>query len=93
MPPTPHHDVHPIRRTIALLLLLAAVIALLAAGWNQNHLADSIETSVRGWMEAGGYFPNIVHWQEMPRGGHFAAFEQPQLFVDNLRAWARVVDA
>ena len=40
------------------------------------------------WMEAGDY-PNIQHWTEQPKGGHFAAFEQPQLFVDDVRAWAR----
>jgi microsomal epoxide hydrolase len=34
---------------------------------------------------------NIVHWTEQPRGGHFAAFEQPQLFVDDLRAFGRVL--
>lgn len=41
---------------------------------------------VRRWMEAGG-FNNIRHWQAMPKGGHFAAFEQPALFVDDLRAF------
>lgn len=34
---------------------------------------------------------NIVHWTDQPKGGHFAAFEQPQLFVDDLRAFGRVV--
>ncbi|MEM7404627.1 MAG: epoxide hydrolase family protein [Pseudomonadota bacterium] len=43
---------------------------------------------VRKWMSAG-YFPNIVHWAEMDRGGHFAAFEQPELFVSDLRAFFR----
>ena len=43
---------------------------------------------VRKWMEAGT-FKNIVHWAEMARGGHFAAFEQPELFVENLRDYAR----
>ena len=28
-------------------------------------------------------------WHEMPRGGHFAALEQPELFVEDLRAFAR----
>jgi len=32
---------------------------------------------------------NIVRWTEMPRGGHFAAMEEPDLFVDDVRAWAR----
>ena len=33
----------------------------------------------------------IVHWTHQPRGGHFAAFEQPSLFADDLRAVGRVV--
>jgi pimeloyl-ACP methyl ester carboxylesterase len=41
---------------------------------------------VRRWMESAG-FANIRHWQAMPRGGHFAAMEQPALFVDDLRAF------
>jgi pimeloyl-ACP methyl ester carboxylesterase len=32
---------------------------------------------------------NLVHWTFMPRGGHFAACEQPDLFVDDLRAFWR----
>jgi pimeloyl-ACP methyl ester carboxylesterase len=36
-------------------------------------------------------FPNIVHWTEFDRGGHFAAMEEPDLFVDDLRAFARSV--
>ena len=45
---------------------------------------------VRAWMEAAG-FQDIRHWQPMPRGGHFAAFEQPALFVDDLRAFFRLL--
>jgi pimeloyl-ACP methyl ester carboxylesterase len=33
----------------------------------------------------------IVHWTEQPRGGHFAAFEQPALFVDDVRAFGRLL--
>jgi pimeloyl-ACP methyl ester carboxylesterase len=36
-------------------------------------------------------FPKIVHWTEFGRGGHFAAMEQPELFVDDLRAFARTL--
>jgi pimeloyl-ACP methyl ester carboxylesterase len=36
-------------------------------------------------------FPNIVHWGEPQRGGHFAAWEQPDLFVEEVRAVARAV--
>ncbi|MGH3967002.1 MAG: alpha/beta fold hydrolase, partial [Mycobacterium sp.] len=38
----------------------------------------------RRWCE-NAY--NITHWTTMPRGGHFAAFEQPTLFVDDVRAF------
>jgi epoxide hydrolase len=34
-------------------------------------------------------FENIVHWNEPGRGGHFAAWEQPGLFIDEVRAVAR----
>jgi pimeloyl-ACP methyl ester carboxylesterase len=34
-------------------------------------------------------FANIVYWNELGRGGHFAAWEQPGLFVDEVRAVAR----
>ena len=36
----------------------------------------------RAWV-AAQY--NLVHWTEMPKGGHFAAMEQPELFVADLR--------
>ena len=34
---------------------------------------------------------NVTHWTEMPRGGHFAALEQPDLFVEDVRAFARTL--
>jgi len=43
----------------------------------------------RRWAERR--FPDIRHWGEPPRGGHFAAFEQPVLFVDELRAFFALV--
>jgi pimeloyl-ACP methyl ester carboxylesterase len=36
-------------------------------------------------------FTNIVHWSEPDRGGHFAAWEQPELFVQDLRATTRAI--
>lgn len=32
---------------------------------------------------------NLTRWSDMPRGGHFAAMEEPRLFVEDVRAWAR----
>jgi len=40
----------------------------------------------RSWMERAY---NLAGWQEQPRGGHFAAMEEPGLFVDAIRAWGR----
>ncbi len=34
---------------------------------------------------------NIVYWVEQPRGGHFAAMEEPDLFVDDVRSFFRKV--
>ena len=41
----------------------------------------------RRWAERR--FTNIVHWSEPVRGGHFAAWEQPALFVNEVRAVSR----
>ena len=32
---------------------------------------------------------NVQHWTEMPRGGHFAAMEEPQLLLNDIRKFAR----
>lgn len=42
--------------------------------------------SPRRWCESKY---NITHWTDMPRGGHFAAFEQPELFADDVRTFFR----
>ena len=48
-----------------------------------------IVTPVHKWMEPG--YANITHWSEMPKGGHFAAFEQPELFVTEVRDFFRKI--
>jgi pimeloyl-ACP methyl ester carboxylesterase len=40
----------------------------------------------RNWCEARY---NITHWTDMPRGGHFAAYEQPELFTEDVRGFFR----
>lgn len=37
-------------------------------------------------MVERGY--NVTHWTTMPRGGHFASLEEPELFLADLRAFA-----
>jgi pimeloyl-ACP methyl ester carboxylesterase len=43
----------------------------------------------RRWVEAR--FSDLRYWNEVERGGHFAAFEQPGLFVDEIRTFFRLV--
>jgi microsomal epoxide hydrolase len=40
----------------------------------------------RAWAESR---LNVVRWTEMPKGGHFAALEQPELLLDDVRAFFR----
>ena len=42
--------------------------------------------SPRKWVEARY---NVVQWTEMPRGGHFAAMEEPKLFLDDVTQFFR----
>lgn len=39
----------------------------------------------REWCER--YYKNIVYWNETEKGGHFAAWEQPDIFVREVRRW------
>jgi len=43
--------------------------------------------SSRRWADR--VFANIVHWSHAPRGGHFAAWEVPDLFTEELRTCFR----
>jgi pimeloyl-ACP methyl ester carboxylesterase len=44
----------------------------------------------RAWVEQA---MNLQRWTEMPRGGHFAALEEPELFVEDLRMFFRPLRA
>ena len=38
----------------------------------------------RSWAEKT--FPRLIYWHEVDKGGHFAAWEQPHLFSQEIRA-------
>jgi pimeloyl-ACP methyl ester carboxylesterase len=38
----------------------------------------------RSWVEKG--YPNLTYFNEVDRGGHFAAWEEPELFASEIRA-------
>jgi pimeloyl-ACP methyl ester carboxylesterase len=47
-----------------------------------NFPAETLQSS-RRWTEK--FYKKIVHWNDVARGGHFAAWEEPDLFVTELR--------
>ena len=42
---------------------------------------------------AGSRFVNIYQYSEMPRGGHFAAFEEPVLIASDVKNFVRKVES
>lgn len=48
---------------------------------------QEIFRSSRRWVEER--FKNLVHYNVLDKGGHFAAFEQPEIFVDEVRTCFR----
>jgi pimeloyl-ACP methyl ester carboxylesterase len=72
------------------------------SGWFTDRTSDMISVPTgcsifprevprvsRRWAERR--FTNIVHWSEPGRGGHFAAWEQPELFAADVRATIRAI--
>ncbi|EPE96347.1 epoxide hydrolase family protein [Rhizobium grahamii] len=45
---------------------------------------DEIYQAPQSWAEKA--YPKLIHYNRPPKGGHFAAWEQPELFTDELRA-------
>jgi pimeloyl-ACP methyl ester carboxylesterase len=46
---------------------------------------DELYQAPRSWAE-GAYPKNLIHYNRLDRGGHFAAWEEPELFSSELRA-------
>jgi pimeloyl-ACP methyl ester carboxylesterase len=44
---------------------------------------DEIYAAPRSWAERA--YPKLIHFNELPKGGHFAAWEQPDMFAAELR--------
>ena len=42
-----------------------------------------ISRTPKAWAEQ--VYSNIVYWNELEKGGHFAAFEQPEIFINEIR--------
>ena len=48
---------------------------------------DELYPAPRSWTERA--YPKLMHYNKLDKGGHFAAWEQPKLFVEEVRAGFR----
>jgi pimeloyl-ACP methyl ester carboxylesterase len=48
---------------------------------------DELYPAPRSWAERA--YPKLIHFNKLPKGGHFAAWEQPKLFSEEVRAGFR----
>src|SRR5713101_323847 len=48
---------------------------------------DELYQTPRNWAERA--YPNLIHYNKGEKGGHFAAWEQPNLFTEEVRAGFR----
>ena len=44
---------------------------------------EEVYQAPRSWTERA--YHNLIHYNQLPKGGHFAAWEQPELMVSELR--------
>ena len=50
---------------------------------------DELYPAPQSWTEKA--YPKLIHFNKLPKGGHFAAWEQPKLFSEEVRAGFRSV--
>jgi len=64
----------------SLAMFITLLMAVATGDAQTMRLADS--------PTAGGdqAYPKLIYYNRLPKGGHFAAWEQPELFVKELRA-------
>jgi pimeloyl-ACP methyl ester carboxylesterase len=48
---------------------------------------NEIYTAPRSWAEKA--YPKLIHYNKLPKGGHFAAWEQPQFYSEEVRTGFR----
>ncbi len=70
-----------------------SIVAAIASGQKPPELSlpvaftvfpDEIFQAPRSWAEK--VYPNLIYFNEVDRGGHFAAWEEPELFASEVRA-------
>jgi hypothetical protein len=49
---------------------------------------EEIFPAPRSWAERA--YPKLIHYNKLGKGGHFAAWEQPKLFSEEVRVWVKI---
>ena len=52
-----------------------------------SSFPDELYPAPRSWAERA--YPKLIHYNKLDKGGHFAAWEQPQLLSEEVRAGFR----
>jgi pimeloyl-ACP methyl ester carboxylesterase len=52
-----------------------------------SSFPDELYPTPRSWAERA--YPKLIHYNKLDKGGHFAAWEQPQLFAEEVRSGFR----
>ena len=86
--------VHWRDRIVVLYLLFPRSPTLDDSRWRRRHGADRLRRISKGDAHpprslAEPMFTNIRRWTVMPKGGHFAAMEQPEALAQDVRAFFR----
>ena len=71
-------------RAQALALQLARLLRKSRSRSASPTFPDEIFRAPRSWVEQG--YPTLIYFNKANKGGHFAAWEEPQLFSEELRA-------
>ena len=56
-----------------------------------NAAGTEIYAAPRSWTERA--YPKLIYFNTLPKGGHFAAWEQPESFVHEMREGFRTLRA
>ena len=62
----------------------ASAARCIADGKEMRRALSRLDELQRSWTEKA--YPNLIFYKKQEKGGHFAAWEQPQLLVGDLRA-------
>jgi pimeloyl-ACP methyl ester carboxylesterase len=65
------------------------VKGVVAVPFGVSAFPDEIYTAPRSWAEKA--YPKLIHYNKLPKGTHFAAWEQPQFYSEEVRATFRSV--